>query len=109
MTTTEMNIVIAAFMGYTTEEIHIDQTGGRSIVNVSLEECGWISVDFHSSWDWLIPVWFKCQAIIRQNPDYRKYDSLFYGAMRREKIEECHKVVFDFIIEWRSKEETKTL
>lgn len=80
MTTIEMNIVIQEFDG-----MHY-------------------MLEYDTNWHYLIPAWFKCQAIIRTNPDYRKYDSLFYGAMRRESIEECHKVVYDFIIEYKKKE-----
>lgn len=137
MTTTEMNITIAEFCGFThvkvgyvgvtdnryvdaqtkwqlDNEEWLDKMGigeiGEYLVNVEKDEYYQLrDAEYDKDYQLLIPAWFKCQAIIRVNPDYRKYDSLFYGAMRRESIEECHKVVYDFIVEWRSKEETKTL
>lgn len=97
MTTTQMNIAIAEFMGWIRHE-------DKDYDAVEME-----LLKYHIKWEFLIPAWFKCQAIIRQNPQYRNYDRLFYGAMRRESIEECHKVVYDFVVEVKSKEETKTI
>lgn len=85
MTTTEMNSVIADFMGYS--NVHI------------------ADLSYHADFQLLMPVWFKIQGIgADMGYAFKSYHEDFHAGIDHQSIERCYHVVVDFIIEYKKKE-----
>lgn len=103
MTTTEKNILIAQFMG---AKIHGTEKKVVVFPDGKKYEGGTKRIlEYHSSWDWLIPVVseilsreFKINSLGLDN----EYDELYYNlqdALWTLEIDQVYEVVIEFI-EW---------
>lgn len=97
MTTIEKNKLIAEFMGYKYMkwiDVEAYQIPFKSNVNVIPE-----LLEFHSSWDWLMPVVVKCFDVydfteeLNSNHQFRLNDALI-----AINLEHLYDVVVEFII-----------
>ena len=95
MDTTEGNVLINAFMNDTTIEKDV-------FLSRSREE-----LKYHSSWDWLMPVYHKCQDVWTE--EIKGYDSAFYEffSSQYDTLFNSHKLLRDAVlnfIEWYNKQ-----
>jgi hypothetical protein len=64
-------------------------------------------LQYHSSWDWLMPVWFKIQTIgADMGYSFKKFHEAFYAGIDHQSIEKCHKAVYQFLT-WLNQQKQK--
>lgn len=62
---------------------------------------------YHTSWSWLMPVWFKIQTIgADMGYSFKKFHEAFHAGIDHRSIEKCHKAVHQFITWLNQKKET---
>jgi hypothetical protein len=53
---------------------------------------------YHSSWDWLMPVWFKIQSIgADMGYVFKKFHEAFHAGIDLQSVERCHHAAYQFI------------
>lgn len=101
MTTTDKNVLIAQFMGgrqVNTEQVEIILDGNRVIRPISI-------LEYHTSWDWIIPAVQKCFTLnFDTAKGFREYsdvpNTLFdpYRCSLDSDIELIHTKLVEFIL-----------
>jgi len=60
---------------------------------------------YHTSWDWLMPVWFKIQTIGADlGYSFKRFHEKFHAGIDHQKIEMCHQAVYQFIVWYNQKQ-----
>lgn len=63
---------------------------------------------YHSSWDWLMPVWFKIQTIgADMGYVFKKFYEAFHAGIDHQSIGKCHHAIYEFI-QWLNKKSSTT-
>jgi len=87
MTTTEMNKAIGEYDGWEFGQYFVDEA------------------QYHLSFDWLMPVWFKIQqAGADEGYAFKKYHEAFHAGIDHQSIEKCHKAVYEAVLWLKGKE-----
>lgn len=94
------NKLIAEFMGY--EILYRPYSNG--FIEISETElCDVDDLEYHTSWDWLMPVVIKCFDDLNFK-DFQNSDDLNFklnDALLETNIESLYKAVVEFIKQWK--------
>ena len=90
----ENNKLIAEFMQYPN---HIDEESGETSYIIDSVHCVDYNLDFHTSWDWLMPVVKKCRLESRCEYDEDDNWNEIHWALEECNLDKTHKTVVKFI------------
>jgi len=93
MNTQENNKLIAEFMGYPS---HIDEESREISYIIDSIHCVDYNLDFHTDWNWLMPVHKKCM-FTKQFTGDDQLRTLLIDAVIDADIDRLYKAVVEFI------------
>jgi hypothetical protein len=111
MNTTDNNKLIAEFMGHKIDWgfnkdsiLYMPQGKGNAINNSVV--IGLDKLEFHTSWDWLMPVIYRMRDHINADMGFEEYDDWRKNFKQIDPynytLEQCYKEVVEFI-KWYNK------
>ena len=107
MNTQINNEMIAEFMGFKSISTEYDtfwnppHMGAPTIYEWKFHSLG---LNFHCSWDWLMPAWFKFQNVCKELltkhltlTEYHYHEKKFLDGINKQEIDDCHSALVEGI------------